>query len=96
MRRPASLRLLIATVLGLGLSLGAPTLASASPARDVPAQVVASPAKPAPAAAHDSSSYAQREQRDHQVASYKGGSTIVIGASGAALIVMLLVLVLVI
>ena len=96
MSRPASLGLLIATVLGLGLSLGAPALASAAPARDVPAQVVASPAQPAPAAAHESSSYAQRERRDHQVASYKGGSTIVIGASGAALIVMLLVLVLVI
>ena len=92
MSRPASLSLLIATF----LALGAPTLASAAPQRDVAAQVVASPAQPAPAAAQDSASYAQREQRDHQVASYRGGSTIVIGASGTALIVLLLFLVLVI
>jgi hypothetical protein len=95
MSRPASLRLLIATV--LGLALGAPTMASAAPQREVPAQVAASPAAtPAPAAQADSSSYAQREKQDKNVAGYQGGSTIVIGASGAALIVLLLVLVLVI
>jgi hypothetical protein len=95
MSRPASLGLLIATV--FGLALGVPTMASAAPAREVPAQVAASPAAaPAAAAQADSSSYAQREKQDMKVASYQGGSTIVIGASGAALIVLLLVLVLVI
>ena len=94
MSRPASLGLLIVTV--LGLALGAATPASAAPARDTPAQVVVFPTQPTPAAAHEVSSYSRREQRDHQVASYQGGSTIVIGASGAALIVLLLVLVLVI
>lgn len=93
MRRPASLGLLIAAVLGLGLA--APTMASAAPQREVPA-LVAPSATPAPAAKADASSYAQREQRDHQVQNYQGGSVIVIGASGAALLVLLLVLVLVI
>ena len=94
MTRPASLGLLIATVLALGFA--APTQASAAPQHQVPAQIAVAPAAPARATATDSSSYAQREQRDPQVASYKGGSTIVIGASGTALIVLLIVLVLVI
>lgn len=94
MSRPASLGLLIATV--VALVLGAPTQASAAPRHEVPAQIAAAPSAPTRATTSDSSSYAQREQRDHKVADYQGGSTIVIGASGAALIVLLLVLVLVI
>jgi hypothetical protein len=93
MRRLAYLGLLIATVLGLGVT--APTLASAAPQRELPA-LVQSSAAPAPAARSDASSYAQRERHDRQVQNYQGGSVIVIGASGAALLVLLLLLVLVI
>jgi hypothetical protein len=86
MSRLASLGLLIA------LALGAPSIASAQPEREVPAQVTASPAAPAPAATPDSSQYAQREKQDQQVASYEGGSVIVIGASGTVLLVLLILL----
>jgi hypothetical protein len=48
---------------------------------------------PAPAAQADAHNYAQREQNDaKQVANYQGGSTVVIGISGGALIVILIVL----
>jgi hypothetical protein len=50
-------------------------------------------AAPAPAAQADAHSYAQREHNDaKQVANYQGGSTVVIGISGGALLVIILVL----
>jgi len=51
-------------------------------------------AAPRTAPAADAARYAQREQADHQVASYEGGSVLVVGVSGAALIVLLLILML--
>lgn len=85
------------TSLGLltALALGAPTIASAVPERPVAAQVALAPA-PTPAAARDSARYAEREQQDKRVASYQGGSVIVIGVSGGAVLVALLVLLLLI
>ena len=86
MNRPATLGLLIA------LALGAPAIASAAPEREVAAQLAASPVAPAPASTPQSSSYAQREQQDKQVAGYEGGSVVVIGVSGTALLVLLILL----
>ncbi|MBC7974730.1 MAG: hypothetical protein H7138_07055, partial [Myxococcales bacterium] len=56
------------------------------------AQVATTPTAPVPAAPGDASGYAQREQQDKQVANYEGGSTVVIGISGGALVVLLLIL----
>lgn len=98
MSRPVTLGLLSA----LALAVGAPAVVSAAPAaHDVAAQVVTTPAlasaaaAPAPAATSDASRYAVREQKDGKVADYQGGSVIVIGASGTALLVLLLVILLV-
>lgn len=90
MSRLASLGLLTA------LTLGAPAIAAAAPERPVAAQVIAAPTAPAPAAAGDAQSYAQREQHDKKVAGYEGGSVVVVGISGGALLVALLILLLVI
>ena len=89
MIRPATLGLLAA------LALAAPTVASAAPERPVATQVAAAPSAPTRAASTDTSSYAQREQQDKQVANYEGGSVLVIGISGGALIVLLLILLLI-
>jgi hypothetical protein len=89
MSRPATLALISA------LALGTPAIASAAPQRPVAAQVATTPSAPAPAAASDTSGYAQREQQDKQVANYEGGSTVVIGISGGTLVVLLLILLLI-
>jgi hypothetical protein len=95
MSRPATLGLLIA--LSFGLALGAPAVASAAPERPVDAQLIpaARVPAPAPAAAGDSSRYAQREQNAPKTANYEGGSMVVIGVSGGALVVALVVLLLI-
>lgn len=89
MIRPATLGLL--TI----LALSAPTVASAAPARPVPAQVAPASATPKAATTEDASGYAARERKDKQVANYEGGSFVVIGISGGALVVLLLVLLLI-
>ena len=89
MIRPATLGLLAA------LALGAPAAAYAAPERPVATQVAAAQTAPARAAATDTSSYAQREQQDKQVANYEGGSVVVVGISGGALVVLLLILLLI-
>lgn len=77
------------------LALVAPTVALASPSASTAATEVVSTTHRAPAPATDTTGYAQREQRDTQVADYQGGSTIVIGISGGALLVILLILLLI-
>ncbi len=89
MIRPASLGLLLA------LAFVAPGAAFAGPERDVATRAVAAPGAPVPAAATDVSSYAQREQHDTQVASYEGGSVVMVGFSGGALVALLLILLLI-
>ena len=89
MIRPATLGLLTA------LAFATPAVASAAPERPVATQVASNPSTPAPAAATDTSGYAQREQRDKQVENYEGGSVVVIGASGTAIVVLLLILLLI-
>jgi hypothetical protein len=46
----------------------------------------------APKQAQDTSDYAQREAQDKKVQNYQGGSTVVIGISGGALLVLLFLL----
>jgi hypothetical protein len=77
------------------LAVSAPAFASAAPQRPVAAQLATTPGAPIQAAPADASGYAQREQQDKQVANYEGGSTIVIGISGGALVVLLLILLLI-
>jgi hypothetical protein len=76
-----------------GLTLGAPSIALASPDRPVIAQVERQTA-PAPAGEHDTASYSEREAQDKQVAEYEGGQTVVI-FSGAAFVALILLLLLI-
>jgi hypothetical protein len=73
-----------------GLMLAAPTAAIAAPGT----QLVETTKAPARAQAVETSSYAEREARDKQVASYEGGQTVVIAISGGALVVLLVLLLL--
>jgi len=76
----------------------APALATAAPQQPTATHVVAAQSAtsaPVKAAATDSAGYAQRERRDQKVASYEGGSVVVIGISGGALVVLLLILLLI-
>lgn len=74
------------------------TLAFASALALAPASSTAAPGaphsvkSPMPVAA-DEAEYAQREARDKAVASFEGGSVVVIGISGGALLVLLLLLI---
>jgi hypothetical protein len=88
MIRPATLGLLTALV------LAAPAAASAGPARAIATQRAPAPAAPTAATRPEASGYAQRELRDREVAGYEGGNMLVIGISGSALIVLLLILLL--
>ena len=75
--------------LAAALALGTPAAAIAA----TPDQTVEVQKAPTAASHQDATDYAQREQKDAQhVASYQGGSTVVIGISGGALIVILIVL----
>ena len=77
------------------LALAAPAVASATPEPPVAAQLVQTPTTPQKATPADASRYAKREQQNPQVAKYEGGSMIVIGISGSALLVILLILLLI-
>jgi hypothetical protein len=82
-----SSKLVLASALALG---AAPAVASAAPvAHEV--QVVKAPTS-APVQSTDAHDYAAREKQDKQVANYQGGSTVVIGISGGALLVLLFLL----
>ncbi|MEJ7599448.1 MAG: hypothetical protein WKG01_16190 [Kofleriaceae bacterium] len=86
MLRPASLALAAA------IALAAPSAAFAAPERPVAAHVQEAPA---PAAKSETVDYAQRESKDSKVADYQGGSRVVIGISGGALLILIIVLILV-
>jgi hypothetical protein len=88
MKRTATLGLLAA------LTLAAPAAASAAPQRPIATQVTSAPA-PVKATTADASRYAQREKQAPQVANYEGGQVIIVGISGAALVVLLLILLLI-
>jgi hypothetical protein len=81
-----------ASLLVAGLTLAAPAAAIADPT-PVAAQVEKTTA-PAPAQQQDATQYADREQADKKVADYEGGQVIVY-LSGAALVALILLLLLI-
>jgi hypothetical protein len=95
--RPATLAVLTA------LTLGAPLAASAdnAPAPQIATRAVSSseltsdhatPAAPEVAPKSDSSLYAQREAQHQDASKFKGGSVVVVGVSGGALLVILILI----
>lgn len=89
--RTASLALLA------GITLAAPAAAIAEPVRApvaVQAERTVAPAPaPAPAAPEEAASYADREAKSGQVASYEGGNVVIVLSSGAALVLLLILLI---
>jgi hypothetical protein len=75
-----------------GLTFAAPTAAFSAPTTSI-AQVERTTA-PAPAPQEAANGYADREAASTQVANYEGGNTVVIGISGGALVVLLVLLLL--
>jgi hypothetical protein len=76
-----------------GLTLAAPAAAFAAPTAPI-VQVEKGTTTPAPAPQQDTQSYADREQADKQVADYEGGQ-VVVYFSGAALVALILLLILI-
>jgi hypothetical protein len=80
-----------------GLTIAAPTVAFADAARPVAvdvARTTTAAKAPAQAAAQDASSYAEREQDSKQAQDFQGGETVII-FSGAALVALLILLILI-
>lgn len=75
-----------------GLTMAAP-VALAEDAKPVAAHVEPSKTAPAPAQDQDTQGYAEREQTDKKVADYEGGQ-VVVYMSGAALLALILLLIL--
>jgi hypothetical protein len=73
-----------------GLMLAAPAAALAAPTTEI----VETTQAPKRAQQVETKSYAEREARDKQAANYEGGNTVVIGISGGALVVLLVLLLL--
>ena len=73
-----------------GLTAAAPTAALAE-AGPVAAHVENKTIAPAPAPANDVSGYAEREAQDKKTADFQGGDTVIV-MSGAAFVLLLLVL----
>ena len=75
------------------LAIGAPAVAFAAPS-DAPAAVQTVSVKAAPKAAStsDATSYAQREKQDQKAADFQGGDLVVVGISGGAILVLLILL----
>jgi hypothetical protein len=76
-----------------GLTMAAPTVAFADTGRPVAASVAQTKA-PAPAAAQDVSNYAERETESKQAQDFQGGQTVIV-FSGAALVALILLLLLI-
>ena len=73
-----------------GLMLAVPSAALAAPATEI----VETTHAPQSADKVETTSYAEREAQDHEVASYEGGATVVIAMSGTVLVVLLVLLLL--
>jgi hypothetical protein len=81
--RPTSLAIAAALALGAPIALANPE----------PTPIAEHQVTPRPASQPETSRYAQREHRDQkQVANYEGGSIVVVGISGGALLVILVLL----
>ena len=76
-----------------GLTFAAPATAFAAPATEI-VQVEKKSTAPAPAPQEETKSYADREQANQKVADYEGGQ-VVVYFSGAALVALILLLILI-
>jgi hypothetical protein len=85
---PMSFRPILA--LFTSLALAAPAAVAAPDS--TPTVEVCSTVTPAPADSNAAAGYAHREQQSRQVADYEGGSVIVVGVSGTALVIAVLLL----
>jgi hypothetical protein len=79
--------------LATAMTLAAPTVALAN-TQPVAAHVEKSSTAPAPAPQQDAATYADREAADKKVANYEGGQ-VVVYFSGAALVALILLLILI-
>jgi hypothetical protein len=70
------------------LAVGAPAAAFAAPNAPVAAETVK--VKAPQASSTDASGYAQREKQDQKTADFQGGDVLVVGISGGAILVLLL------
>jgi hypothetical protein len=70
------------------LAVGAPAAAFAAPKPPVAVETVK--VKAPQASSTDASGYAQREQQDQKTADFQGGDVLVVGISGGAILVLLL------
>lgn len=82
-----SRKLVLASALALGAAPAAAVADTTAPIAQVQTERTVAPQQ-----AQDTSDYAQREAADKQVQDYRGGSTVVIGISGGALLVLLFLL----
>jgi hypothetical protein len=72
------------------LAVGVPAAAFAAP--EVPAAVESHRRSAPQASEADASGYAQREQQDQKAAEFQGGDVVVVGISGGAILVLLVLL----
>jgi hypothetical protein len=77
-----------------GLTLAAPSVAFADTSRPVAAEVASPMTAPAQAPTQDVSNYAEREQDSKQAQEFQGGQTVIV-FSGAALVALILLLILI-
>jgi len=75
------------------LAVGAPAVAFAADAPATVQTVQTVSVKVAPkASTSDATSYAQREKQDQKAANFQGGDLVVVGISGGAILVLLILL----
>ena len=73
------------------LAVGAPAVAYAAPEAPAAVQTVSVNVAPK-ASTSDATSYAQREKQDQKAADFQGGDLVVVGISGGAILVLLILL----
>ena len=78
-------------VLASALTLALPAVATATPIAPHAQVLETSPRAPVQAPG-DAKDYARRESKDTKVADYQGGSTVIVGFSGGALLALLCLL----
>lgn len=77
-----------------GLTFAAPTVAFAETTRAATVEVVKAETAPAPAPVQDATNYADREADSKKAQDFQGGQTVIV-FSGAALVALLLLLLLI-
>ena len=77
-----------------GLTLATPAVALADATQPMAVEVVKTEKAPAQAPSQDASSYAEREQQSNKAQDFQGGQTVIV-FSGAALVALILLLILI-